>query len=187
MNETKGVVDVNKKIIFTSKLLNIFLKFLGLLSVFIIVLFIVGAKFGFMKVSDFDQTRNLSSLFSVSYEHSVTSALSQTREKYIILIIGGVVSILYATLFFVASSIFSAISIDESPFKELQVKRLKRVSQLFISTIIVQNVLHWILIPGGYFYINLNGTELVTAIIFYILAEIFAYGAALQREVDETL
>lgn len=182
---------MNKKIIFTIKLLNIFLKFLGLLSIFIIVLFIVGAKFGFMKVTDFDQTRNLSSLFSVSYEHSVTSALSQTREKYIILIIGVVVSILYATLFFIASSIFSAISIDESPFKELQVKRLKRVSQLFIGTIIVplilQNVLHWVLIPGGYFYINLDGTELVTAIIFYVLAEIFAYGAALQREVDETL
>ena len=191
MNETKGVIGVNKKIIFTSKLLNIFLKFLVLLSIFIIVLFIVGAKFGFMKVTEFKLTQTSFPIFSMGYSSTTNVELSQLREGYIIFIIGIIVSMIYAVLFFIASSIFRDISNGESPFKEFQIKRLKRVSWLFTSTIfiplILQNVLHWILIPGGYYYISLGGTELVTAIIFYILAEIFAYGAALQREVDETL
>ncbi|WP_313467082.1 DUF2975 domain-containing protein [Carnobacterium sp.] len=182
---------MNKKITFTSKLLNIFLKFLGLLSVFIIIFFIVGAKFGFMKVTDFELTQSSFPLFSMGYSSTTNVELAQLREGYIIFSIGIIVSMIYAVLFFVASSIFSDISNGESPFKKLQVKRLKRVSWLFTSTIfiplILQNVLHWILIPGGYYFISLGGTELVTAIIFYILAEIFAYGAALQREVDETL
>lgn len=182
---------MNKKIIFTSKVLNIFLKFLGLLAVFIIVLFIGSVGFGFMDVADFKLTQSSFPLFTIGYEHSVISASSQLRERYIIFIIGIIVSIIYAALFFVASFIFRDISNGKSPFNELQVKRLKRVSWLFTSTIfiplILQNILHWILIPGGYYFISLDGTELVTAIIFYVLAEIFAYGALLQREVDETL
>lgn len=182
---------MNKKIIFTSKALNILLKFLGLLSIFISIFFIASVGFGFMDVKDFELINNSSVFFTMGYGSSTNVVLSQIREGYILFIIGLVVSVIYAVLFFIASSIFSDISKGESPFKELQVKRLKRVSRLFISTIfiplILQNVLHWILIPGGYYYISLDGIELVTAVLFYALAEIFAYGASLQREVDETL
>lgn len=182
---------MNKKIVFTSKGLNILLKFLGIFIIFVSVLFIIGIGSGFMNVTDFELSQSPFTLFSSGYGTGTETAVTQIKEGYITLITGLTVNLVYAIMFFLASVVFEDISNGESPFTRLQVKRLKRLSWLFIGTffipIILQNILHWIMIPGRYYNISLDGTKLIAPILFYALAEIFSYGALLQREVDETL
>lgn len=186
-------MNVNKKIISTSKGLNIFLKFIGIFILLIVFSIIIGVVFNlkFVNTTNFESSQSSFLYFNVTYWERAETALVQMREGYTILITDLLISVVYAVLFFLASFIFKDISKGASPFTELQIKRLKTISWLLIGTlfipIILPNILHWIMVPGKYFSISLDGMSLIVPILFYALVEVFAYGALLQREVDETL
>ena len=172
---------MKKEIISTSKGLNIFFKFIGVFILLIVVSISIGIIFNlkFVNVANIESSQSSFLYFNVTYWERAETALVQMREAYTTLITELVICVVYAVLFFLASFIFKDISKGASPFDESQIKRLK--------TIILPNILHWIMIPGKYISISLDGMRLLVPILFYALVEVFIYGALLQREVDETL
>ena len=173
--------------------MNIFFKFIGVFILLIVVSISIGIIFNlkFVNVANIESSQSSFLYFNVTYWERAETALVQMREAYTTLITELVICVVYAVLFFLASFIFKDISKGASPFDESQIKRLKTISWLLIGIffvpIILPNILHWIMIPGKYISISLDGMRLLVPILFYALVEVFIYGALLQREVDETL
>ncbi|MCA9766251.1 MAG: DUF2975 domain-containing protein [Carnobacterium sp.] len=184
---------MNKKIISKSKRLTIILKYIGVFIISISGLLIVGIFLdsNFLDNLYLESSQSSFVFFNASYWEGVETPLVQIKERYIELITGLMVTGSYAGMFFLASFIFKDISNGESPFNDKQVKRLKKISRLLIGVLFIPlllpNILHWMMISGKYFSISLDGVSLIAPILFYALVEIFAYGALLQREIDETL
>lgn len=97
---------------------------------------------------------------------------------------------LIAWLLWTASMIFKDLAAEFTPFSDVEVNRLRRISYLLLIYAlvpqIVYSVLHTVLIPGYSITLGLN-MSFFFALIFYCLTEIFRYGASLQKESDETL
>ncbi|ELK3177724.1 hypothetical protein RT996_001180 [Listeria innocua] len=99
-------------------------------------------------------------------------------------------AILIAWMLWIASTIFKDLAAEFTPFNDVEIKRLHRIAQLMLvyalGPQILYSALHTILIPGYSIHLGLD-MAFFFAIIFYCLTEIFRYGAALQKESDETL
>ncbi|WP_088839282.1 DUF2975 domain-containing protein [Listeria sp. ILCC792] len=89
-----------------------------------------------------------------------------------------------------ASEIFRSFSKGKTPFRERNVKRIKKIATLTLCYAIIPQVLysllHTIFIPGYYFSLSIGITFLL-AIAFFILAEVFVYRNNVEKSLKDKL
>jgi len=98
-----------------------------------------------------------------------------------------------AFMFFLAYKLFRNISISHTPFSTENVKILKLISYIMLifalPVTIVAEALFALYSSWGSTTLQLGGglPLVFVAVLFYFMAYVFEYGAALQKESDETL
>ena len=107
--------------------------------------------------------------------------------------------IILSAIMLTAHKMTSMIAHDGQPFRENTCKDLKRISMLLVLLAIVPPavniVLKMVFLPGGLVFgyllnvqqIVYSVSDIITAVILFIVARVFEYGCGLQRESDETL
>lgn len=87
--------------------------------------------------------------------------------------------------------LMSELSAAPSPFTEGVVKKMKffaiAILAASIATSIANSLISLILTAGHAYTFNFNFGSIITAVIIFVLAVVFRYGAQLQKESDETL
>ena len=100
-----------------------------------------------------------------------------------------------AAILLVASFIFKDISREGTPFTKKNSNKIRGISILLIAQCIVIPPLQLLAVKiftsttnaSDAYNINLNLGFIIVPVIFFCLAQIFEYGAELQRQSDETL
>lgn len=82
--------------------------------------------------------------------------------------------IIYLAVLLSTRQILREVAIGGTPFEQIQIRRMKRISIL----ILVGSVINFMSIQIG---------EWVIALVVWLLAMVFDYGCVLQQESDETL
>ncbi|MBC2124027.1 DUF2975 domain-containing protein [Listeria innocua] len=173
-----------------SYFLHITLKILSVGAILIAALAIVLKLFNRNNISI--NKMELNTILNFNTEYFVGNDISQyvQTEEWLTVGISVLYAILIAWMLWIASTIFKDLAAEFTPFNDVEIKRLHRIAQLMLvyalGPQILYSALHTILIPGYSIHLGLD-MAFFFAIIFYCLTEIFRYGAALQKESDETL
>lgn len=182
---------MTNKIKITSKFLHVFLTILAAAIMVNLTIVFIFTLSGNSESLTIERSQASFPLFDYEINDTTESERAQFLDNTISMAIGTTNAIIQVAIYLIASSIFKDISLEKSPFCKLQVQRLKRIAWLFIGfflvPIVLDNILHWIMIRENYFRFTLDAAEIMTAAVFYALAEIVAYGSVLQRQADETL
>ena len=92
---------------------------------------------------------------------------------------------------FFFKGLMKELSIAQSPFTDGVVGKMKNfaiaILAASVATSIANAVMSAILSAGTTFAFNFNFGSIITAVIIFVLATVFRYGAQLQKESDETL
>lgn len=92
---------------------------------------------------------------------------------------------------FFFKGLMKELSLAPSPFTEGVVRKMKffaiAILAASVATSIVNAIIGCIVPFGGGFSFSLNIGSIITAVIIFVLAVVFRYGAQLQKESDETL
>ena len=100
---------------------------------------------------------------------------------------------LIALMFFLAHKLFGNVNASGTPFSDDNVRILKLVSYLMIILAVVSIAAEGMVVFNSSWAsdaVQLGGGGfilIVMAVLFYFMAHVFEYGAALQKESDETL
>jgi len=91
----------------------------------------------------------------------------------------------------IAAAIFRDISHHYTPFSSRHISRLKGISLLIMADAILipplGMLLTMIFAPNVEAAMEFSLLQIVLAVVFYCLSQIFEYGGALQQQSDETL
>lgn len=100
-----------------------------------------------------------------------------------------IVAFIVCAFFF--KGLMGELEISRSPFTEGVVDKMRRFAIALLAVSIATSVLNavfgCILMGGHMFSLSLNLGSIITAVIIFVLAIVFRYGAQLQKESDETL
>lgn len=170
-----------------SGFLSLVLQITAIFDILLTLLLLGSFITGFMEVTDLNEPRAMFALFDIGFStHS-----NNTIDYYILLGNSLLANALFIAMLFKGSFIFKDISNGLSPFDAIQVKRLKNIFWLYVSSavlpLILDNVLHWLITFSGYYRFRVDLGEILIALLLYTVAEIFSYGSSLQQEIDETL
>ena len=92
---------------------------------------------------------------------------------------------------FFFKSLMGELEISASPFTEGVVFKMRRFAicllAVSIATSVINAIFSMILMGGHGFSFHFNLGSIITAVIIFVLAMVFRYGAQLQKESDETL
>ncbi|MDR2698269.1 MAG: DUF2975 domain-containing protein [Candidatus Methanoplasma sp.] len=101
-----------------------------------------------------------------------------------------VVAFVIVILYYV-NHLFMGIRKNNTPFTDESVKDLKTIAILVLVCAIVAPILsgvaEYVFDVGAEGAISFSPLTLFVAFVFYVLSLVFSYGAALQKESDETL
>jgi len=115
------------------------------------------------------------------------------RDIYLIVVVVLMCVPLMASMFFLAYKLFGNIGTSQTPFSMENVKILKWISYLMlifaIPVTLAAEALFMLYSSWDVFTMQWGGglPLVFVAVLFYFMAHIFEYGAALQKESDETL
>ncbi|WP_187986126.1 DUF2975 domain-containing protein [Listeria marthii] len=170
--------------------LHITLKILSVSSVVMAIIAVLMKLFSSKNVMINKLESDTIFYFQTEFFSGVDNQQYVQTEEWILLGTAVFSIMLIAWLLWTASMIFKDLAAEFTPFSDVEVNRLRRISYLLLIYAlvpqIVYSVLHTVLIPGYSITLGLN-MSFFFALIFYCLTEIFRYGASLQKESDETL
>lgn len=173
-----------------SYFLHITLKILSVSSVVMVIIAVLMKLFSSKNVMINKLESDTIFYFQTEFFSGVDNQQYVQTEEWILVGTAVFSIILIALLLWTASMIFKDLAAEFTPFSDVEVNRLRRISYLLLIYAlvpqIVYSVLHTVLIPGYSITLGLN-MSFFFALIFYCLTEIFRYGASLQKESDETL
>lgn len=173
-----------------SYFLHITLKILSVSSVVMAIIAVLMKLFSSKNVMINKLESDTIFYFQTEFFSGVDNQQYVQTEEWILLGTAVFSIMLIAWLLWTASMIFKDLAAEFTPFSDVEVNRLRRISYLLLIYAlvpqIVYSVLHTVLIPGYSITLGLN-MSFFFALIFYCLTEIFRYGASLQKESDETL
>jgi len=114
------------------------------------------------------------------------------KDVYLIMAAVGMCVPLIALIFFFLYKLFGNFSSSHSPFSVENVKILKMVSCIMLILAVVSVAAEALIVFNSSWDVSTmqmgSGLTLILgALLIYFMAHIFEYGAALQRESDETL
>jgi len=115
------------------------------------------------------------------------------NDIYIVMAIALLCLPFIAFMFFLAYRLFRNISISRTPFSTDNVRILKLISYIMlifaIPVTMIAEALYVLYSSWGSTTLQLGGglPLVFVAVLFYFMAYVFEYGAALQKESDETL
>ena len=100
-----------------------------------------------------------------------------------------IVAFIVCAFFF--KGLMGELAISASPFTEGVVKKMRHFAiallSVSISTSLANAIIGAILTAGQGFSFSLRFGSIISAVIIFVLATVFRYGAQLQKESDETL
>lgn len=173
-----------------SYFLHITLKILSVSSVVMAIIAVLMKLFSSKNVMINKLESDTIFYFQTEFFSGVDNQQYVQTEEWILVGTAVFSIMLIAWLLWTASMIFKDLAAEFTPFSDVEVNRLRRISYLLLIYAlvpqIVYSVLHTVLIPGYSITLGLN-MSFFFALIFYCLTEIFRYGASLQKESDETL
>ncbi|MDT0013162.1 DUF2975 domain-containing protein [Listeria cossartiae] len=173
-----------------SYFLHIALKILSVGSVIMAILVVLMKLFSSKNVMTNKLESDTFFNFQTEYFSGVDMQRYTQTKEWILVSVAVFSAILIAYLLWIASMIFKDLAEEFTPFSDVEVNRLRRISYLLLiyalAPQIMYSILHTVLIAGYSITFGLN-MSFFFALIFYCLTEIFRYGASLQKESDETL
>ncbi len=91
----------------------------------------------------------------------------------------------------IANRIFHSIGIDVMPFSRENAQNLKKIAKVLLVYSIVEPIskagFYSSFVPEAQMQSSLNIVSIILAFVFFFVSVVFAYGAELQRQFDETL
>ncbi|TCL53680.1 DUF2975 family protein [Kineothrix alysoides] len=91
----------------------------------------------------------------------------------------------------IANRIFHSIGIDIMPFSRENAMNLKKIAKVLLVYSIVEPIskagFYSSFVPEVQMQSSLNIVSIILAFVFFFVSVVFAYGAELQRQFDETL
>lgn len=134
---------------------------------------------------------NFFALHELGFYSSTGQLLTSTGElvaEMFTIIVSGVFVL---CILLIANRIFHSIGKNFMPFSQENAKGLKKIAILLLIYSIVEPISK----AGFYSYfspqiqmqLSLNIVSIILALIFFFVSVVFAYGAELQRQFDETL
>lgn len=186
------MTELQNKITKSSKVIGIVFKVLRITTYVAIgvvlasMLFTFAAGSGVYEISD-----GAKIMTGLSFNGEPIVSVTDLVNMLPVFISALVWSGLMLCIFYIAGALFKDIQITAMPFTDNNVQRIRRIAKLLIAIAIAPAAAQLI----AMFSMGIDGsvedvvdmTSLVVALIFFCVARIFEYGAALQQQADETL
>ena len=114
------------------------------------------------------------------------------NDVYLIMAAAGICLPVITFMFFLAYKLFGNIGASHTPFSVENAKIMKLISYLMLILVAVSIAAETLIVLYSSWTtdtVQLGGgfILIVVAVLFYFMAHIFEYGAALQKESDETM
>lgn len=168
-------------------------KFVGIIGIIGIVCIIIYTAMYFVRgdslaspISEIDGTSLTVENFEINTIADMVAAFSSV-----------VVDIaLFSTIAFIASAMLNRIHKDGRPFSEENIKNLRTIGELIMldsfAPAVISSVVGIVLnivekTGNASVMLNVDIDIILIGALFFLLATIFAYGAQLQQESDETI
>lgn len=174
----EDVIDKIKKVSHTiAVLLKIcqIASYIGLVFLAVIMIY-MGINQGLNPIVKSD---NLTIQAPLSKEILMSMGL---KNLYLICIITGIKMGLYLGVFIVSRKIFAEVSVNDTPFEMVHVKRMRMISIMMLVANIICVTAQSYGISWG-----IDAAGIIGSFIIWGFSNIFEYGCRLQQESDETL
>ncbi|MDR1795475.1 MAG: hypothetical protein LBR25_08790 [Erysipelotrichaceae bacterium] len=145
-----------------------------------------------MNVTDINLPKISTDLFMVGFNIEQSGDIALTKEIITVSFIALSVDLIMAfVITHFLDQVFKSIAEGNSPFDANNIKALTNSARTGIAYIFIPGIALFVsgalLAPGVGFDYEINSELIFFVLVLYFLIRIFAYGAQLQQQADETL